>query len=199
MTQLIRSLGNTSLILECGEQFHKAGHSMLNKLAELDHQGPSLNDGSRVQFGWTVLTLRSEMQYLRVCGPDYLGDALHALDCNLNLTLEVMTEQTGILRSKNVEGLDARFDDYVLAWSGALCATNLFIRRQGSERLDNTGWFIGDLDHLEDEHSEEDIKAWRVFEVLQQRRSLMKFLALPPGYTVVMRGDEVDSIMSGGD
>jgi hypothetical protein len=196
MMQLSLDIERTTLLLDCGEHFKEAGVSMLKKLAELDHHGPALKDGTRVQFGWTVLTLCSEMTYLRVYEPSYLGDALHALHSNLDLTLKVMTEQAEILRRENVEGLDARFDHYVVAWPGALGATNIFLKRQGSEQPDNTGWFIGDLDRLEEQHSDEELEAWQVFQILQRRQSVMKFLALPPGYAVVLRGNEIN-LMSG--
>jgi hypothetical protein len=195
--ELSMRMGAFTVILECDWRFEEAGNAVLRKFVELDRKSPALKDGSRIQFGWAVLTLHSDDAGLRVYEPDYLGDALHGLNRTLDLTFEVIMEQTDVLRREGAEGLDARFDDYMTARPGAIEAADIFLMRQSSRRANYTGWFLGDLAQLEDGDTEEELEALRVFELLKRRRSAMKVLALPPGYAVVMRGDEIDSIMSG--
>jgi hypothetical protein len=192
--QLSQHIGKHDVLLDCDRRFEEAGYSVLRKLAELDRQGPALDDGSRVQFGWSVLTLCSEGAGLRAYEPDYFGDALRALSPTVDTTLEVMTEQVGMLHRESVQGLDARFDHYVLAWQGALDAAEIFLRRRKPERPDDTGWFVGDLARLE-EGPGQGLEALYVFEVLKRRRDVMKVLALPPGFAIVMCGSEISSIM----
>lgn len=189
------TIGGYSVLLNCDERLRERGRAVLNKLAELNRQGPPLVDGSRVQFGWTVLTLRAQDGNLRVFEPDYLGDALHGLNPNLDLTLEVIAEQVAVLRSENCEGLDARFDQLVLARPGAAEADDIFLTRRNPMSEDDTGWFLGDMAQLDSESAEEEPEAMRVFELLRRRRSVLKILALPAGYAVVMHGDAIDTIM----
>jgi hypothetical protein len=195
--QLSMRMGRHQILLDCDRHFEQAGRSVLLKLSELDQRGPALGDGSKVQFGWSVLTLRLEQENLRIYEPDYFGDALHGLRPTLDTTLEVITEQAEVLRRERVEGLDARFDHYVLAWPGALAAREIFLSRRSDRQPDDTGWFIGDLALLDSGATDKVLEALRVFELLKLRRSVMQVLALPPGYAVVMRGGEIDSMAKG--
>ena len=190
-------MGAMSVLLDCDERLRDRGRAVLNKLAELNRQGPALHDGSRVRFGWTVLTLRSENENLRVFEPDYLGDAFHDLNRNLDLTLEVIADQVAVLRRENCEGLDARFDQFVLGGPGAVEAADIFLTRRDPVSEDDSGWFLGDMAKLESASKEEEIQAVRVFELLRRRRSVLKVLALPPGYAVVMQGNAIENIMKG--
>lgn len=194
--QLRLPIASGNLLVECHDRCEQAGRAVLRTLAELDRRGPSLHDDSRVQYGWSVLTLRLEGADLRVWEPDYLGDALRDLRPTLDLTLEVIEEQAEVLRGRSEEGVDARFDHFVTAWPGAPSASNIFLTRQAAAAPDDTGWFIGDLARL-DVPPEGELEVFRVFELMKRRRSVMKLLAFPPGYAVVMAGDETESVMSG--
>jgi hypothetical protein len=195
--QFRRQIGNEHLVLECDARFKSVGRTVLRSLTELAWKGPALHAGSTIQFGWSVLTLRPENGHLRICEPDYFGDALHDYRPTLDTTFEVILEQVEVLTAETAEGLDARFDQYVAGWPGALMANDIFLHRRQREGEDNTGWFFGDLIGLEAGGDVGVVENMRVFELLRRRRSIMKVLALPVGYTVVMRGTEIDSIMKG--
>jgi hypothetical protein len=189
-------MGALSVLLDCDERLQEGGRAVLGKLAELNRHGPALRDGSRVRFGWTVLTLRSENGSLRVFEPDYMGDALHDLNRNLDLTLEVIADQVAVLRRENCEGLDARFDQYVLGGAGAVEAADIFLTRRDPVSKEDSGWFLGDMTQIESGSKEEELQAVRVFELLRRRRGVLKVLALPPGYAVVMHGNAIDTILN---
>jgi hypothetical protein len=189
-------MGALTVLLDCDERLQEGGRAVLDKFAELNRHGPVLRDGSRVQFGWTILTLRSENGSLRVFEPDYMGDPLHDLNRNLDLTLEVIADQVAVLRRENCEGLDARFDQYVLAGPGAVEAADIFLTRRDPVSKEDSGWFLGDMTQIESGSKEEELQAVRVFELLRRRRAVSKVLALPPGYAVVMQGNAIDTILN---
>jgi len=143
------------------------------------------------------LTLREEEEgNLRVFEPDYYGDALRGLNRTLDTTLEVATEQAELLRGEGVDGLDARFDQYFVAWPHAFDSPDIFLRRSLPERDDNSGWFVGDLARLGTGTPDDVIEPIPVFKMLSLHRSAMQVLALPPGYTVVLRDATVEFMAS---
>jgi hypothetical protein len=155
----------------------------------LDRRGPALHDGSRIQFGWSVLTISSEESGLRVCEPDFDGDPFTGLSPALDTTLQVTQEQTAVLQENSATGADARFDQVLVVVKGALETDAIFLTREEAVDADDSGWRIGKLDDLENPAPDQEVESLHVFELLKRRREIMPLLALPRRYgAIVDRG-----------
>jgi hypothetical protein len=182
------------LLLECDAEFAVAGENALKALAGRDAKGPALAAGSRVQFGWSVLTMAPEPEGLRVMAPDYARDPMRDLDRSLDATFRVVRDQVEVLRSTGATGLDARFDSLILLDRRLETSADLFLRR-GSPANEDSGWVVGDLHEPPPSEDPSALRAVRVYELLKIRPSLLAPLALPEGWFVAMLADRIDRVI----
>lgn len=181
-------------MLECDARLHGSAQALLDQLRILSDKGPPLHADSKIQYGWSILTLRAEGRLLRVCEPAFDGDPFEELGPTVDSTLEIFEEQTQVLRRSGLSGVDVRFSDDVFVRNRALEAPNLFLKRQLPTQKDS-GWYIGNLDRVDVDGSENAFEILRVFELLRRRRAVLPMLMLPPDYLVVMRDDRVSEIL----
>lgn len=183
-----------SLVLACDAALAPLGRDVLRTLEQRDAQQPALVAGSRVQFGWSVLTLVPDGDALRVFAPDYARDPMRDLDRSLDVTLSVILRQTSLLRELGASGLDARFDSFVIM-ARDTGTDGVFLRRQTPTQADDSGWSMGNLD---DPPSPDDTAAFdavRVYTLLRLRPAVIPLLALPPEWFVAMRGERIERIV----
>jgi len=167
--------------------------SLLDELSKLDQVGPRLKEDSRIQFGWSVLTLRAEDGGLRVCEPDFWGD-ISGMRPTVDTTLAVLKEQVSVLRAAGEDGVDVQFTEFVAVARGAIETADLFLKRDAPLSEGDTGWFVGRLEDLKAARPAA-VDALRVFEVLRVRPALVHVMALPPGYLVIVRGNKVEALL----
>lgn len=187
------------LRLECDAAFASRAHSTLRVLAERDARRPALAAGSRVQFGWSVLTMQAEPGGLRVMAPDYSRDALHKLDPNLDETFRVVGAQVAVLRATGATGVDARFESMVLVDRRAKAAAGLFLRRLESVDKNDSGWVIGDLNDPPAPNDTSTLEATRVYQLLRTHPAALQLLALPVGWFAALRADRIVKILDESD
>jgi hypothetical protein len=190
-----RRIGGQMILLECDAQFESQANSVLDKLASLKDQGHTLHDGTKIQFGWSVLILRAENDCLRMCEPAFFGDALDDTSPTLDTTLSVLTAQVRILHAIREEGADVRFDQAVIFKRGVLELPEIFLKRDTTDVEGYSGWFIGDLNDIEGSGDEESLESLPIFELLKRRYAVLQVLALPPGYLVTMHEDRIVDIL----
>jgi hypothetical protein len=189
-----RQVGSQQLILECSDRYSDLGASVLDKIVELHGAGPPLHNGSTIQFGWSLLTLRADECGLRVCEPDFYGD-ISRTQPFVEATLEILRAQVPVLRAVGEDGVDVRFDQVVTLTRGCIGIPDLFLKRDLPEFPEDTGWFIGRLDDLEAARAPRDIENLRVYELLRQRAVLMQLLTLPPGYLAIVRKEKIVALL----
>lgn len=190
----IRQIGPHKVLLECSTANSELGASVLDKLSELHQAGPALHDGSRIQFGWSLLTLQTEDGALRVCEPDFYG-AISNTQPSVNVTLEVLKAQIPVLRAVGEDGVDVRYDQVVTATQSCVQTPDLFLKRDAPQSGGDTGWFIGKLEDLEAAQPPQEVESLCVFQLLRQRFALLQLLTLPPGYLAIMRGDRLAALL----
>lgn len=189
-----RMIGGREVTLECSDRFEPAAQNVLETLEKLDARGPALHDGSRVQFGWSVLTLMTDGDGLRVHEPDFDGDPLGEVRPNLDTSLDVLVQQVKVLSGSGLPGEDVSFSDAVFIQGRALEAPNVFLTRQGPASDGDSGWYVGNLDDMDNAGGAKP-EAVRVYELLGRRPCLLKVLTLPPSYAVTVQGDTITGVM----
>jgi hypothetical protein len=189
-----RSIGPHLVEVECSPANAELAEPVLDKLEELHRTGPPLHAGTKIQFGWSVLMLQPHGPALSVCEPAFFGN-ISTWKPSVDVTLDVLREQVGLLRTVSEAGVDARFDHVVLMTRGALDEPDLFLKREAPRTPDDTGWFVGRLDDLETARQPDALDSVRVFEILRRRRDLMAPLALPPEYLAIVRGRRLEALL----
>lgn len=193
-----RNVGSLEIELECDSRFEQMAQALLEKMETLNLKGPALKNGSRIQYGWSLLTLRAEDSGLRVCEPDFDGDALQDFHTNLDATFEILGEQAEVLRRTGLTGLDVRFSDEVFVRGDALESPNLFLKRQSPNRAGDSGWYVGNSDDLDVRTGANPPEVVRVFELLRRRRPLLKVLTIPTDYVVTIEREEITGVLDRG-
>jgi len=186
-------IGDEKLIVECEAELQPLATEVMRKLEAANAQGLAMRDGARVQLGWSVITLRADNGRLRVCEPAFNTNPFQLFTPTLDISLRLLDAQVRVLRRVKEEGVDVMFDQIVLAARGALEVPDIYLKRLAPLQNEDSGWFIGDLNQIEDattEHTE----AVPAFKLLRKREAVIQVLALPPGYIVTMKKDVIDQV-----
>jgi hypothetical protein len=151
-----------------------------------------LNDGVRLQIGWSILVVKRKGGEYLVCEPNYAGDPFHQIQDDLTCTLSVQSEQNTLLKRLGLEGAPLTFQDKVILAKGCLKEKRLYLERKSPSPGDS-GWYIGPADEPKDPVQYEAVF---VYQFLRLRPALLSALALPVGFLVVFDGNEIEAIMN---
>jgi len=157
-----------------------------------------LADGFRVQFGWSLLTVRREGGEWVIYEPDFGGDPIAGLRRDTTLTLRVQAEMNAMLARCKVDTPDyPLYTDTVVTRKGALRAPRAYLLRSPRTGANDSGWFLGLPDEEVDPGVVDDVDRYEVVAVcglVAVRPEFAKVLALPAGYVAVFRGRDVEAI-----
>jgi hypothetical protein len=181
----------------CSDALAPQGKWLLNLLASIEAERGTgfLDDGVRVGVGWSILTIRKQGDVYDVCQPNYAGDPFHQTSEDLTLTLSIQAQQNLLLARLGVQGVPVSFQDKVVLARGILSAKRIYLERKPPTPGDS-GWYIGPADNAP---QPSEYEALLVYQLLHQRVSVLKVLALPVGYLVVFDGDEIEAILNDQD
>jgi hypothetical protein len=185
-----------SLVAECSEDLREQAQELLKKLAELNQKVPKLKDGTTIEFGWSLLTLSDSNGELVVCEPDFARDPFHNYVPYVDHTLRVLTEQVTLLNFLGLEAANSSFRDRILISRGCLQQERIYLKRSLAEALNDSGWYIGEVEDSKPEVTTDDLDIIYVYQLLILRPSLMKVLSLPPENLVVFSGDKIEAIFN---
>jgi hypothetical protein len=194
-----RQIGSFNVVAICADDLKEQAEALLDKLAELNDKGPALQDGTTVEFGWSLLTLRGNEDELVVCEPYFSNDPFQDYLPVVDDTLRVIAEQVAVLKRVGAEGVAASFRDKVVIAKGCLQANRLYLERKATQAAHDSGWYIGYIEEAETKKTIDDLEAIYVYQLLNQHRSLMQVLALPPGYLVVFNGNLIEAVFNEDD
>jgi hypothetical protein len=165
---------------------------LLGVLGKLGSGASALRDGCRIDVGWSVITLRSIHGNLYVHEPDYSSDPFTQLRNDVTATLRVMAEQNDLVAVVHVSGVPARFDQKIVLSTGTLEIDHVYLERSGEITPNDSGWYIGPVDE-----DRSQLEAIYVYQLLDTRPDLLRFLVLPKGCLVVLSGVQIESIVDG--
>lgn len=186
-------IGERDLSAEADEALAPQARWLLETIKGVSERGGELKDGTTLEVGWTVLTVKERGGELVVCEPDYARDPFTDLGEDVSRTLLLLGQQNDVLRRVGAEMVPSRFDERVVVAEGALGARKVYLHRQDKTSADDTGWYVG---HFERQQAEPVYRSLRVFEVLRERWALGRALALPFNYVAVFDGDQLVGIQN---
>lgn len=198
MISLSASLGAERLVVSCAPRLRSQAKWLLDFLQRLYQEQGVVHDGSNIQFGWTVLLVRRVNGDLVVHAPDYEHDPFRDITPDLTLSLDVQMRQNETLRRLGLEGQVASFQDKVVAARGVLLRRRVYLERAKGAPDGDSGWYVGPVEGR-NASCELELEAYYVFQLLKARPSLLKVLALPPGYLVVFSEDRIEAVLDSAD
>lgn len=196
MKPLTAQIGPKTLIVKCDEENRDRGDWLLAYLQRSFRDKPGeLRDGFKIQFGWSILSLRQQDAGLVICEPNYQGNPFAEWRDDISCTLRVQGEQLEILAVAEVEdGMPASFQDRIAFGKGCLSERRIFLFRSKDRPEGDSGWYIGLRDGPEQQPAYETMY---VYELLRLRPALLQVLALPPEYMVTFDGDHIEGWRAG--
>jgi hypothetical protein len=189
-------LGHIQLIVNCDSDYQAQVDDLFAKLVELDKKGPSLGNGTAIDFGWSRLVLKGSKTELVVNEPDFFHDPFHHFLPRVDFTMKVLISQVSILNYLQIEGVTASFSDQVILRKNCLNKDKIYLERSEDIQERDSGWYIAEVDTINGDDSLENYENMYVYQLLQRRPEIMQLLALPPGYMVVMVKDSIIQVFN---
>jgi hypothetical protein len=177
------------LIVRAGDRFETQARYVLRYLREREAEEGPLQPDDVVQLYWWPLTLRADPGGLRAHGPE----GYCAPTDDLSPLFALLALQLSAAQRVGCDPLGFDPDDVVHVTPGALSAPALMLARQPDPPPGSTGWHVrpdGPLRPYDDAYEPVPVSALRT-----QRLAALWPLALPPGYIVKLRGDEIVSVL----
>jgi len=171
------------------EQLTALAGKILEHCATFEKTPLGLRGGVRIQFGWSMLTLRVQGDRHVLCEPDFTGHFMTQLRYHASFTL-----QTALMLGLMHQLVDAppspcTLSDLVTVEVGALERVGVTMRRIADAKDGVSGWVIGS-----GTGPRVDMPTGALAAV---RPHAIKVLSLPPGYVVTLEGHAVTSVRDG--
>lgn len=189
-----RTIGGRAVSAACAAYQRPLAEDLLTTLERIAQKDP-LRPGVKIRFGWSMLTLREEIGGLVACEPDFDGDPLRDVRPRVDTTLDVLAQQTVLVRKVGVRPVDVGFEQFVVVAHGALDSRTLNLFRSDPELDDDTGWTVSSPDQPGSPEDPNSFEAIRVFVFLRRRPVVLSALGLPPEFAVVIDGDRISAVL----
>ena len=189
------TIGDLRVVAVCKDNLRVQAESLLAELRNVEAERGEgfLKDNVKIQFGWSLLTLKEEGGELVVHEPNFDGDPLRETRGEVSCTLEVLAKQTNLVNALGIEPSTVRFQDKLIVLKGCFQKRRIYMERKFAN-VGDSGWYVGDAETDEDVSPE--YEGLRVFHLLKLRPVAMQFLVLPPGYLVVLDDEKVEAILN---
>jgi hypothetical protein len=192
--KITRELRGLLLVVYCDADLAEQANSLLRMIEDADEHVGGLRDGTVIEFGWAPLRLRAENEELVVCEPDYAGDVNQFVP-SVSRTLRVVAEQTPLPNALGVAGVPAKYDQGVVLKRGVLALRRIYLHRREPVSDLDSGWYIGPADDIGEPPDSSQLDAIHVYRLVNVRPALLRVMALPPEYMVVLDGDEIEAVV----
>lgn len=189
-----RKIEDFVIVAHCGEDLAIQAAALLSKLEQLHRQGPALQPGTVVQFGWSRLMIEAYENNLVVCEPDFDGDPFHQTVQEVDRTLRVASEQAGICRLVSAIGQEVSFDQTIIVAKESLATPRIYLDRRSTATKGFTGWYLGPFEENSTVVNQDQIDCLYIYQLLKYRPAVLKALNLPVNYVVVFSEDEIETI-----
>ena len=155
----------------------------------------NLPDGYKIQIGWSIFTLKNNPDHSKsIFAPDYIHDPIHQVIDDLTLAIQIQEKQFGFLQSFHIEGEATVFYSRIVCAKNVLSADKIYLHRTEKSDKYDSGWYIGYVNAAAPPTPNE-LESIYAFELLYQKPSLVKFLALPTDWIVIIENDAVTAVV----
>lgn len=167
---------------------------LLSEVEKISLQGVEIKDGTKIQFGWSLLIFREVADQVEICEPNFAGDPFSSINNDLSITLQVQSAQNVLNMRLGIPPQSTSFQDKIVLSSGCLNDTNIYMeRRRPVPEKSDSGWLIGNAD---ENKQNDNIVAIYAYQLLFQRPLLLQLLQLPEGYMAIINESEVEAILN---
>jgi hypothetical protein len=172
---------------------------LLDVLAQMHASGPSLQDGSRIQLGWSILQLKRRLYTgeLVVCEPDFTRNPFTDVVEEVTSTLRTLVQQNDLAQRAGAQPVQISFQDKIVLTKGCLEHDAICLQRgEVHPEKGDSGWFIGPQG---DRAESPELEAIYAYELVSRRPKLAAALALPSGYMVMASGENIQTVINASD
>lgn len=190
------AIANQTIVIKVSKELTQQADWFLSILYKMHENGDFvLEDGRRIQFGWSSLVLRrigaSELQLFE---PDYFNDPFSDEREDISCSLKNQADQVGFANRAGVTPVFTKFQDKIILEKDSLSSNELFMSRShpNPEKFDS-GWFIGVRRQNE---AQPDLDAIYCYQLLKLRPELFPALILPEGFMVFFSQERIEGVLN---
>ncbi len=182
-----------TLSVSCSKALSEQARWLLDLLTKMNSTGKEMFDGTTIQLGWSILSLRSSGSTLCVCEPNFDTNPFRETRDDLTCTLTIQAQQNEVLRKLGLDGVPAVFDEKIVLSKECLSMQRVYLERSAGNVKGDSGWFVGPAESAPKRTEHEAVY---VYQLLRLRPTLMQVLALPPGFMVVLDGNLIEAVLN---
>jgi len=191
--KLFKEIGEDTLEIECSPTLQAPAEALLKVLSDLNQKGPTLQDGSKILYGWVKLKLNKIDNLLKVCEPDFLNDSSIDYIPQVNQTLQVLEDQGRLIHQLGCHPKATLYSDTIIVAKSCLSEEKIYLERQKPSKEGDSGWYIGSTERKI--NTDSDLDVIQAYQLLKLRPKLMQVLLLPVNYLVVFSGNLLEVIL----
>src|SRR3954463_8688029 len=142
-----RIISQKKFLVSCAAPLKRNADWLLEFLEKIENERGRgfLEDGTTVQFGWSILTIRREGDLLLVTEPNFAGNPFRETNPDLTWSLFVQGEQNTVLQALGLEIVPVSFQDKIIFSKGTIESSHIYLHRHEVEPGDS-GRYIGEVD-----------------------------------------------------
>ena len=181
----------------CDETLSVQAESILEMIGNTQKSKNILQDGYKIQIGWSMYFINLIDGELAITIPDYKKNPFKDTESDISLAVLVQMQQNDMLRQTNMEGEYVTFQDTMIILKDALDSSDLFFVREETEKAKDSGWYLGLLSDAENRESRpvSDYISVHTYQLLTIKPELLKLLFLPTGSMAIIKYDEITEIL----
>lgn len=189
-----KKIGSRTFSLKCDELLERQGEFLLNLFANTEEKAGFLENGMKIQVGWSILFVHeTDGENVEILAPDYASNPFERTTDDLTETLSVQLEQNDVVKLSAAEGEATLFQDTFISSEQALESERIYLERTEHRTDGSSGWYLGPAESEQVDQAE--LRRYYVFQLLTRRPGVLKALALPKGYVVVLNGEDVEAVL----
>lgn len=186
-------IGPERIVVTCADTLSNQAEWLLGLLARLYSQGVPIEEGKKIQFGWSMLSfIRREDGVLMVCEPDFTNDPFTRFREDISDTLVIQGKQNSLAERLGVIPCPPSFQDKIVLEKGCLATSRVYLERRSTSPGDS-GWYIGNRDSGD---KSPELDAIFVYQLLKLRPDILPVLCLGVGYLVIFGESGLEAIIN---
>src|SRR5262249_19764756 len=148
MKEYTLSVPDCVLVVKCSPPLEQQARWLLGTIARFRKEPKGIHPGTRIEIGWSTLTLIEKDARLIVCEPDFSRDPFIDSREDLTCTLTVLAQQSDLLNKLGVDGVGCSFQDKIVLAKGSIGLDRIYMERSEPTNARDSGWYVGPVDNV---------------------------------------------------